>query len=177
MRRRRRRGRSKHEVELNLAAMLDMAFQLLAFFILTFRPSPVEGELALNLPPPRAIAAPIDSNQPAEGAGGPVVETSFMIGVRADGEGHVAGVQLDFGGMAFTGPANEANLKYLDGRLRDIFSAQSEEYDQVVVSVDPDLRFDELMKIVDVCLKQKMPNGKPLSKLSFAEMPPGNPAP
>src|SRR5262245_9990717 len=126
MRRRRHRGRSKHEVELNLASMLDMAFQLLAFFILTFRPSPVEGELALNLPPPRAVAGPVVAGQETEGTGPPPVDTSFMIGVRADGEGHVAGVQLDFGGMAFTGPANEANLRYLDGRLRDIFSAQSE---------------------------------------------------
>src|SRR5262245_48000151 len=146
MRRRRHRGRSKHEVELNLASMLDMAFQLLAFFILTFRPSPVESELALNLPPPRAIAGPINAAQPPEGAGSDTVDTSFMVGVRADGEGHVAGVQLDFGGPAFTGPASEANLRYLDGRLRDIFSAQSEPYDQVVVSVDPTLRFDELMK-------------------------------
>jgi biopolymer transport protein ExbD len=177
MRRRRHRGRAKHDVELNLAAMLDMAFQLLAFFILTFRPSPVEGELALNLPPPRAVAGPIQAGQEAEGTGPPPVETSFMLGVRADAEGHVAGVQLDFGGMAFTGPANEANLRYLDGRLRDIFSSQGEPYDQVVVSVDPTLRFDELMKIVDVCLKQKMPGGQPLSKLSFAEMPPGNPPP
>jgi hypothetical protein len=100
-----------------------------------------------------------------------------MLGVRADAEGHVAGVQLDFGGMAFTGPANEANLRFLDGRLRDIFSAQGEEYDQVVVSVDPTLRFDELMKIVDVCLKQKMPDGQPLRKLSFAEMPPDSTPP
>jgi biopolymer transport protein ExbD len=177
MRRRRHRGRAKHEVELNLAAMLDMAFQLLAFFILTFRPSPVEGELALNLPPPRAVASSVEAGQPPEGEGRETVETSFMVGVRADGEGYVAGVQLDFGGMAFTGQATEANLRYLDGRLRDIFSSQSEEYDQVVVSVDPGLRFDELMKIVDVCLKQKMPNGQPLSKLSFAEMPAGNPPP
>jgi biopolymer transport protein ExbD len=177
MRRRRHRGRAKHEVELNLAAMLDMAFQLLAFFILTFRPSPVEGELALNLPPPRAVARPVEAGQPTEGPGQETVDTSFMVGVRADGEGYVAGVQLDFGGMAFTGPANEEHLRYLDGRLRDIFSSQSEPYDQVVVSVDPTLRFDELMKIVDVCLKQKMPDGQPLSKLSFAEMPPGNPPP
>ena len=38
--RRKKKSRGKEEVELNLAAMLDMAFQLLAFFILTFRPSP-----------------------------------------------------------------------------------------------------------------------------------------
>ena len=59
---RRKKRQTQDEVELNLAAMLDMAFQLLAFFVLTFRPSPVEGQLALNMPPPAPItnlSAPI----------------------------------------------------------------------------------------------------------------------
>src|SRR5687767_5269395 len=55
-RHRRRKHRSQGDVELNLAAMLDMAFQLLTFFILTFRPSPVEGQISLRLPPPEAIS-------------------------------------------------------------------------------------------------------------------------
>jgi biopolymer transport protein ExbD len=37
-----KKKRNQGEVELNLAAMLDMAFQLLTFFILTFKPAPVE---------------------------------------------------------------------------------------------------------------------------------------
>ena len=40
-RRRFRRRGSSNVVEINLAAMLDMAFQLLAFFVLTFRPSAI----------------------------------------------------------------------------------------------------------------------------------------
>ena len=35
-----KKHKSNDEVELNLAAMLDMAFQLLTFFILTFKPAP-----------------------------------------------------------------------------------------------------------------------------------------
>ena len=55
---RRHRRRKSATVDLNLAAMLDMAFQLLTFFILTFRPAPVEGQLGLHLPPPVATAKP-----------------------------------------------------------------------------------------------------------------------
>src|SRR5579871_6769400 len=52
-----RKKRAKHEeVELNLAAMLDMAFQLLTFFILTFKPMPVEGQISMRMPPPHPIA-------------------------------------------------------------------------------------------------------------------------
>ena len=52
---RKRNGGNEEEVELNLAAMLDMAFQLLTFFILTFKPAPIEGQIALRMPPPQSI--------------------------------------------------------------------------------------------------------------------------
>ena len=45
------RKRSQQDVELNMASMLDMAFQLLAFFILTFQPPPLESQISLRLPP------------------------------------------------------------------------------------------------------------------------------
>jgi biopolymer transport protein ExbD len=38
------------DVELPITPMLDMSFQLMAFFILTFRPLPQEGQLAMYLP-------------------------------------------------------------------------------------------------------------------------------
>src|SRR5262245_39795825 len=50
MERRRRRRRSAEGVEINLAAMLDMAFQILVFFILTFSPMPIESQIAAMLP-------------------------------------------------------------------------------------------------------------------------------
>ena len=53
---RKKKKKGSENVELNLAAMLDMAFQLLAFFILTFKPSPVEGQINLKLPPPMPVA-------------------------------------------------------------------------------------------------------------------------
>lgn len=173
---RRRRRRSSADVELNLAAMLDMAFQLLAFFILTFRPSPVEGQLAMHMPPPRPLTN-VSAAQPVEAqaaSGGMFADNSFVLGVTADAEGNVAAVSLDFAG-AFEGAATEANLRYLDGRLRDIFGAQGTPFDQVVIRADPRLRYEELMKIMDVCLRQRLPDGQPLQKLSLMEM--AEPAP
>ena len=40
-----KKHRSTEDVTLNVTAMLDMAFQLLAFFILTFRPPPGEAQI------------------------------------------------------------------------------------------------------------------------------------
>ena len=47
----RKKRRRQGDVELNLAAMLDMAFQLLTFFILTYHPAPSEGQFGMNLLP------------------------------------------------------------------------------------------------------------------------------
>ena len=43
---------------LNVTAMLDMAFQLLAFFVLTFKPPPAEAQIFLKLPPYQAVLGP-----------------------------------------------------------------------------------------------------------------------
>ncbi len=45
------RRRAQSEVRLNLTAMLDMAFQLLAFFVLTFNPGPPEIKWDIGIPP------------------------------------------------------------------------------------------------------------------------------
>src|SRR3954463_2381490 len=76
---RKRRKRAQEDVELNLAAMLDMAFQLLTFFILTFKPAPVEGQLSLKLPPPEAIAK-VKSGQ---AAGSDAQNTNPVTGVES----------------------------------------------------------------------------------------------
>ncbi|HEV3439880.1 MAG TPA: biopolymer transporter ExbD [Gemmata sp.] len=39
------------EADLPITPMLDMSFQLLAFFIMTFHPAPTEGQIAMTLPP------------------------------------------------------------------------------------------------------------------------------
>ena len=46
--------------------MLDMAFQLLTFFILTFRPAPIEGQISLRLPPPQAVVVAKDAQKPGQ---------------------------------------------------------------------------------------------------------------
>jgi biopolymer transport protein ExbD len=48
--RRRRAPNRPTDPELPITPMLDMSFQLMAFFILTFRPAPSEAQLALTLP-------------------------------------------------------------------------------------------------------------------------------
>lgn len=167
MRKRRKKRRSQSEVELNLAAMLDVAFQLLTFFILTFRPAPVEGQISLRLPPPQATRVVEGSQQ----AGGDFANTNPIQGVNtltisvfADPRtGTVSGLGV--------GEAQVPGLAALDARLRDVFSDVGNPFDQVIIQVSDSCRYDELMKVIDVCTRQTLPDGKKLSKLSFVGLP------
>jgi hypothetical protein len=40
----------------------------------------------------------------------------------------------------------------------------------VLLRVGKSLDYGELMKIIDVCTKQKMADGKPVNKISFVEL-------
>jgi biopolymer transport protein ExbD len=169
--RRRRSRRSQGEVELNLASMLDMAFQLLAFFILTFDPAPIEGQLSLHLPPAAPItnvAAPNNETAQASDAGATTAKT-LEISVFANSKGDVTRVNVGLR-TAFIGPADAANLRKLDKQLHDAFGVAGTPFEQVVVRAAPNLRYEELMSVIDVCTRQKMSNGQTLRKISFVEM-------
>ena len=171
MSRKRKKHRNKQEdVTLNLAAMLDMAFQLLAFFILTFKPAPVEGQINLNLPPPRQILDPNQIQKDDEGEGeGPAPAHTLTITIASAGNGQVSSMQVGLAKL-FDGPLETTRLKMLDRRLKDVFAIEGKPYDQVLLRVGKSLGYGELMKIIDVCTKQKMADGTPVNKISFVEL-------
>ena len=170
MSRRHHRRRSKKGVELNLAAMLDMAFQLLTFFILTFRPAPIEGHLALNLPPPIPLTKVEVSENPVEGGGPSVPQLEALhLFVTSNDDGDVAQVKLENSVIA-SGRLNDQMLKVVNGRLKKVFDIQQAPFDRIQIEVDRRLRYEELMKLIEVCAKQKLPDGTNMTKISFVEM-------
>ena len=165
MSRRRRRRKSEGAVELNLAAMLDMAFQLLTFFILTFHPAPVEGQISLRMPPPQPISpaksavqagANEQNTNPVQGL------NSLVISVVPNSAGGIGSMAIGEGVVATLGGLNE--------RLKTVLSDQASPFDQVVIQVGSGLHYDALMGVVDICTRQKLPNGQKLTKLSFVEL-------
>ena len=51
-----------------------------------------------------------------------------------------------------------------------MFADPGNPFDQVIIQVTDACRYDELMKVVDICTQQTLPDGKKLSKLSFVEV-------
>lgn len=170
--RRRRKKRDQGTVELNLAAMLDMAFQLLTFFILTFRPAPIEGQLSLNLPPPVSVTNIEQEKKFGEGVGDVLAMETLHLNVVANDRGDVNELKVEQSPVV-KGRLDEANIQLLDQTLQSRFKVQHIPYDRIQIAVDGRLRYGELMKIIDVCHRQKLPDGSSMQKISFTEFETG----
>jgi biopolymer transport protein ExbD len=160
--------KKEEEVEMNLAAMLDMAFQILTFFILTFKPAPVEGQIQLRMPPPMPAVYIKDAKEKAgdnEANKNPVKALNTLpISVFGSATGKISQIAV---GDAVT---NEFGL---GEKLKAAFGDSGAGFDQVIVQVGSSVNYESLMKVIGICTQQKLPNGERLSKLSFLELPGG----
>ncbi|MBI2825212.1 MAG: biopolymer transporter ExbD [Planctomycetia bacterium] len=157
--------RSQQEVQLNLAAMLDMAFQLLAFFILTFRPAPVEGYIALRMPPAQPLTKPGQTaTQPTDV---PIPTTSLpsvMVTVTSQPDGEIGSIRIEEGQPV-------ASLSEFEQQLSNLLSVPDATFDQLVLQVGSRLHYENLMRVLDVCSRIKFASGEHLTKLSIVELP------
>jgi biopolymer transport protein ExbD len=87
-------GKHKHknvtedvQPDLPITPMLDMSFQLMAFFLFTFRPAPTEGQIAMSLPKEEGggdgIPNPVDDK--------PV---TFVVAVEAGPNGTIGNMTI-----------------------------------------------------------------------------------
>lgn len=67
----------------------------------------------------------------------------------------------------FDGPLDGNRLKMLERRLKDVFGVEGKPFDQVVLRVDPRLRSGDLIKVINVCDRQKTADGAPVKKMSL----------
>lgn len=150
-----------------MAAMLDMAFQLLAFFILTFRPSPIESQISLRMPDQQTQSKGSSTNQST-----PEVSTGLQltISVHATAEGEIAGVEIGpqtLGGGQ--GPTEIINS--LRSTLKEFLA--NAEFEGISLQIANDLNYERLMQVLDVCSHQTLPTGEPMTNISIKALASG----
>jgi biopolymer transport protein ExbD len=155
-------------VELNLAAMLDMAFQLLTFFILTFSPVAQETGFKLHMPPPALTTKPAAHNAPPgsnrTSRDWPGLDT-LTISVLAEPDGRVRQIAIE---------NTVVGRRELGQRLQEIFADRVAGFKQVLLQVDSRLAYGDLMQVIDICSHVKLPTECSVQKLSFVELPAGS---
>lgn len=152
----RKREYEKHEVP--VAPMLDLAFNLLTFFIITYRPSPTEVQFNLNLLPSAPVAqpdaAPAEAQPSASDAPAPI--SSLTTTLYADAGGDIGRITLE-----------EIELTTVDElrtRLGDILG-QDLGFEQALIQVDPNLKYEHLIEVISAYQALK------LTKISFSTLP------
>jgi biopolymer transport protein ExbD len=151
--------RSQHgEVELPITPMLDMAFQLLTFFILTYTPAPTEGQFSMNLLPAAPVldtnAPPPDANAPSRDDIPASLRTLTTI-VRAGPKGEISQIRI--------GDVDVNGAEGLKERLKQI-KADATPFDQALIRAEPTLKYEALIQIVDIFSQAD------ITKISFSEI-------
>src|ERR1700733_5409431 len=112
---RKRKPMDPVEPDLPITPMLDMSFQLMAFFIITFRPQPTEAQIMLALPKQEggatALSTANDSEKPV----------NWLVRVHATDDGKIGSMTLVGEGSAAAPVAFGADSrKYLDELKRRV---------------------------------------------------------
>lgn len=141
----RRRPGPPEEVAFPVAPMLDMAFQLLAFFILTFQPASTELRIDLELPianpsPPRMEGGLAKSESRIATVPKIDISNDLRVTATAGEEGALVGLKL--------GLADVPDLSTLQDRLSRYRKLLDEKPLVVVLMADPRLRYDEAARII-----------------------------
>jgi biopolymer transport protein ExbD len=74
-------------------------------------------------------------------------------------------------GPTGVGATRVRSFQELEDKVTAAFKDVNNPFEQVIIQADPKLKFGRIMRIVDMCARQKLPNGQKLGKLSFVEIP------
>ncbi len=160
------------DVEINkvITPMLDMAFQIFAFFIVIYHPSQLEGQLLLSLPDAaQAKAAKPEDARPDQSMTGdlelPAEITVLAKTKRPDGtqDGSITqiSVQERLGTKDVVkqdpGSNDVPNLEALRKYLQSVRGSLSNQND-IKIEAESGLRYEYVMEIMDLCTRAGFKN-------------------
>ena len=167
-----RRSEASVDVEINkvITPMLDMAFQIFAFFIISYHPSQLEGQMLLNLPDAaQAKAAKPEDARPDQSMTGQLempAEISVIAKTkRPDGsqDGSISqiSVQERLGTKDVIkqeqGSKEVPNLDVLRKYLQSVRGSLSNQND-IKIEAESGLRYEYIMQIMDMCTRAGFKN-------------------
>ena len=115
-----------------ITPMLDMAFQVLAFFIMTYHPSALEGHFDIKMLPPEKVAAKgkEDTSKDPPTDAPPELTDVLLVSVKAVGKGQSEGARTE-------GDPSRIELKRPEDTNPELISDLNTE---VVKKLTPDLK-------------------------------------
>jgi biopolymer transport protein ExbD len=157
-----------------ITPMLDMSFQILSFFIMTYNPSALEGHIPGSLVPPETVATKGKETQAAETIPQSIPEDQLLpelaeaitVKVKAAAPGQGGGDRLDGQPaqilikrttdtqpkvVADVTASLEQGLKQLEAELKTIQKEAGAEKANIKLEGDGELKQQYVMQVYDVC--------------------------
>lgn len=152
------KGRNSENPEVPIAPMLDMAFNLLTFFIFTFQPAPIELQFNLNLLPSTPTTQPETEIPPSDTPSEiPTPIQTLRVTLASDGtSGKLRSIRLE--------DTEFETLGTFAVRLNEILSDEDVTADQAEIRVDPELDYQYLIEVINLFVANK------ITKISFTEL-------
>lgn len=145
------------DIVLPITPMLDMSFQLLAFFVMTFKAANAsEGQLDMFLPkagePRAAKPEEIDPNKNSEDID---TTTDVTVAVAADRAGEVGDIKIveKATTAAVVGETTGDKLKTLAATLKRMHDAVGGNKDNIKIEADGRLKYARLIDVMDACVQ------------------------
>ena len=149
------------EPNLPITPMLDMAFQLLFFFVVTYNPSDLEGQMDLSLPSEQVARA--KNEKDVDPSKGPdknqalelPADVTVIINTAHDGinDGKINALHIE----ERSGQIHPNNLDQLKAELVKI-RERVENKEGIKLQGDRKLKWEEVVKVMDVCRSAGFPN-------------------
>ncbi|MFK7768925.1 MAG: ExbD/TolR family protein [Mariniblastus sp.] len=149
------------EIKLNMTAMIDIVFQLLVFFIMTFKVVTMEGDFTVKMPMASQNASSIDD----------VLPDIITVALRAGEDGKINSIIVD-GDETFAEADMYRKLTQLiESRLGAEADPENEMETEVEFDIDYGLKYSYTVKAIEA-VSGKVENGvvkKLIEKVKFKD--------
>ena len=153
MRKRRTHGENEASgPQLPITPMLDMAFQILAFFVFTYHPSGLEGQMELNLPALGEAKAkdPSEVDPKAQSEDALELPSEVTIIVNTQPQGATMGDISVMSVQQREGNRTIGSLEQLQDHLKQIHGTLQNKND-IKIQADSRLKWARVVEVMDVC--------------------------
>jgi len=159
------RRRKSEDLKINMTAMIDIVFQLLIFFILTFKVAALEGDFEVKMPLASTNPSSMDEVLPT------VIHVGLTAGVNRD----IASIEIDDGTQALT--FTQADMfQQLTGFVESVVAREGDpsmaSEVEVEFDIDTELRYRFTVKAIEAVSGRVLPDGtvkKLVNKIKFTQ--------
>jgi biopolymer transport protein ExbD len=154
----------RDEIKLEMTSMIDIVFQLLVFFIMTFKVVAMEGDFNVRMPlASRSAEDNID-----------ILPDLINVKLAAGENGIISSVEAD--GNVFSassvGEMFEELTKYVENRLGGAANPDEAKKTEVEFDIDFNLRYADTVRGIEAVSGRKFPDGsvkKLIEKIKFKD--------